>query len=648
MSAIANFNSEFNFSRLKQLREKKHRYTVTDIANLKKEFDSVIDEVSKVMGEEGFSEKDVQSFRESTTALGMMKTTHTQVDELEGLPTGLERKPYPAHIIESVVRFYSSESGKGPGSLAHQSLLKPGNDALASLTMPKGTNSGPILPIPGMARSQSLLVMAANAAIAAYYNRKLKPSLIQKTKGRPDSLNFKTFSGLDNITGDISRMTGMEFYIAYGERSQHTASNMPIFTTTMTIRDQHLEPKVRTIGMAPKLDVLVNRVFVKNFMESIIKKVRFHNPDRTHLDEVATKYIVTQGWHYIALDQNKFDWRHGGQVLLQLVSEVLGAFTDPITTADMMTEVSRPAQFPIGEAYTIVQKNPILSSGVSETSVVGCSGSVADLFEVMGLFFKTTKPETLIGKYFDALVYGDDVLLFINPSAPGCSDRETLLPQIFAIYESLKLKVTDEGDPAYLGYIYNRETRTFELRPYRYFQTAFFPERKKAEALWHMAIAMKLTLYKSAPKTLLKATTRLNFLVVQQFGWEVKPESFYLGGIESPAFKEGVIWASKHANDIMAMDDILYSTYRGYDIQDIEDLLGIPSEVKSEISMKAVLEDEIIPKELKDILRHLLALVQEGIDAGSDSLAHQPQVWFQSVLRQYILTLNAVASTLVR
>lgn len=519
----------------------------------------------------------------TTTALGIVPPSHTDVDELGTLGRNNDFE-YSQDTVAAVKKYYSKYMQEYDGSYS----------------LPRGKNTAYPIIIPGLHREVNDIALAAQVALASAAKSR-KWSL-------PDLFRF------------LQQYHGQNFTI-YGERRQHVGKTMPMSLSQGIHFGKMVEARVRGIYMSPKVAVAYNRRTVKKALATILA-TPVHVQDRPTIQNIMNKGKAA-GKEFIAVDFSKFDQQFGnkrGRQVLRIISDLFGvdAFYD-----DLDAEFSSPLiTFRQGQAYRY-SNAPILMSGASFTSVVGCIGNVLSTVEMLSHYFGTT-PADVVGMIESGRVlyiaWGDDTVLALDK---GDHDFEKLQ----WAYDKVKMKVDKEPVIKYLGNVYFpdaiKDVRTgYSLG--RAIQQQFFPERKKTFPFSTIGYVARLTLMeKSMSKEF--HSIMLKRWVEEDLGPRFKYED-----------KEGVVRnlmpeAQKKAARIAELDDILMSLTHGVDdiafeldpeLAGFKDLLGLTSadfsdplkfwdeEVKASSTLKGLFTS-LLKGELNDYPRFLTQLVVE-------------------------------------
>lgn len=375
----------------------------------------------------------------STTALGLIKPSHTDLDEIGTL--GLQNDfEYSPGTISAVSKFYRRFIPK-------QKEFK--------LSLPRGKNTAYPLIVSGMMREANDTALAIQASLAIGAKR-------------------KGWSAKE-LTEFLARYHGPVFTV-YGERFQHTPKPMPMSLASGMYYSHNVESRARGIYMSPKYLVAYNRVTVKNALHTFLN-CPVHVQDRPTIRK-RIGAAFGKNWLVLALDYSKFDQRAGGKRGRQVIKMIADVWNVDTKEEDLLTEFnSRLITFRQGKCYQNDQA-PILMSGASFTSIVGGCVNVLSATESLAKFRRMT-PDDLWSEYgrtWDYLAWGDDTLLMLDPKFYNTEE-------VLKSFEVVKMPLDEEPVVKYLGSVYGPGKTIKNVRlGYslgRALQQQFLPERKK-------------------------------------------------------------------------------------------------------------------------------------------------------------------------
>lgn len=374
----------------------------------------------------------------TTCALSLKKPSHTDLDAT-GKVGRNSKWLFPESHIKAVSDYYRQFSDT---ELDEKEL---------KLTLPRGKNAGWPLVVGGRSRDLSDILLSVNVALMMYAQ--------------------KAGLSLTELTEQLTTLHGPNFTVA-GERYQHTKKVMPLGVNNEFNFSHNFEPRVRGIYMSPKYCVAWNRRAAKLMLKRMMR-ARVHEVQR---DEIKNRIAdwKKKGWLVIAVDVSKFDQTFGG-IRGRQILEQIAKLTDS-NFEDLWHEFSYPIML-FGKSGAFIDDSaPILSSGISTTTVINCFANLAIQSFLISILMKRSSEATMksLGQDWDALLWGDDAVLAIKTSKSQ--------DEVLKLYEQMDLSVTSEPTVKFLGVNYDMLNFTSSSLGYpigRFIQQQFFGERKK-------------------------------------------------------------------------------------------------------------------------------------------------------------------------
>jgi len=481
-----------------------------------------------------FDRKEVMN---STTALSIARVTHTDLDELGSLGRNTDFT-YPDEVVAAVKQYYMSVGGEIP----------------TTITLPKGKNAAYPLAVPGMHREANNVAVGLQGAIAVAAR--------------------KNGAGLREMGRFLETFHG-ELITVYGERRQHTGKVMPMSTDVGERFSTNFEPRVRGIYMSPKFCVAYNRRTVKKALSCFLKS-SIHIQDRPTIER-RINAAVTKKWQVLALDWSKFDQHFGGKRGRQVLQVIHDCFAVDTTYDDLLYEFEAPlVTFRQGKPY-INKTVPILMSGASFTSALGCVGNVLTLITMLHLVTKRSPADLLntMGKEWDYLAWGDDTILMMPNSFAKVED-------VLKSAESVKMSADVEPAIRYLGSIYG-DGPNYKGIPKGYLlgraiQQQFFPERPKLYPFGLIGYIARLVL--------MGESKGKEFHAQMRHFWkpEVLGKDYFRFEDKINVLNKTVPLVEKYSARVAELDDILMTLTHGVgedainldvDIGDFKELIGL-------------------------------------------------------------------------
>jgi hypothetical protein len=460
-----------------------------------------------------FDRKEVMN---STTALSLISVSHTDLDELGDLGRNTDYE-YPADVFDAVCNYYKAVKA----------------EFSKTLTLPRGKNAAYPLAVPGMHREANNVAIGLQAAIA----------LSARNQG----------ISLREMGKQLEKSHG-EAITIYGERRQHTGKVMPLSLNVGERYSTNFEPRVRGIYMSPKFCVAYNRKTVKKAL-AVFLKSSIHIQDRPTI----TKRIdaaVKKGWKILAIDWSKFDQHFGGKRGRQCLKVIHECFNVDTTLDDLVYEFEIPlVTFRQGSPY-INRAVPILMSGASFTSAVGCVGNVLSLITMLKEVTGKSASDLLgsMGREWDYLAWGDDTI---------CMCPETFAKQEDILAATSVVKMSADVEPAirYLGSIYG-DGGGYTGIPKGYLlgravQQQFLPERPKIYPFGLIGYIARLMLMGDVKGA--------EFHKEMKFFWdpEILGKNYFPFSERIAVLEKTVPLVNKYAARIADLDDILMTLTHG-------------------------------------------------------------------------------------
>lgn len=507
-------------------------------AEFEKLFASVVGSLSPLL-----TDYDRDVVLPTTCALGLVKPSHTDLEEKGTLTDDGSNHTYDPVAVAAVGKWYQ----------------KFHKDEFVSekIRLPRGKNTGYPILVAGMSRESNSAALAWHVALC----------LGAKKKGW----------SLADLNGHLSQFHGEPFFM-YGERLQHTAKPMPLISNGDIKWTTNLEPRVRSIWMPPKYAVAWNKPHA-NYWVNVFLNTPIHVQDRKVLDEGIRGRMETGNYDGFAIDVSGFDRQHGGkrgtQVLKMLTDHApLGSFEDITTEWDM-----RGISFYRGQVFES-RDRPLLFSGFSHTTAVGCAAGMIAMVQSISFLLKTT-PENflnnIMGNTIHPFAWGDDLVLIVDKK------HGFKMEDIVHAYQSeCKIEVEEEPTLKYLGSNYAKATfqGTMDLgySVGRALQQQFFPERRKEFPFSTIGLIARCDLM--GPKG------EQFFNAIRDSHWDEEVLGEKIGWAERHTFVESVAAnIDKYAKRISQLDDVLNMLAHGLvDHPDVDtgfevydDFLGLTS-----------------------------------------------------------------------
>lgn len=510
-----------------EVRTKKRRkaYTLSEYRDIEAKFFNLRTSILSDMERLGLGEWDLNQFESSTRALKLIKPTHTVLDENSTVTSEGSFGSYSPAVIKQVGNWLSKNR------VAMEKF---------SLSAPRGKFMGWPFPVPGSDRKTGNVIAVTLLRLIEQY---------------------KTYS-LQRLEDVVKSAVGFEALTIGGERIMHTSKKLPAILIDGRIENSEIEPRVRLMAMSPKLHVIFNRRVVKDLLNCVIKPNPLHPVDRSVIANRINR-ARKRGWFIKAYDQEKFDRNHG-KTRLESVLDCLELLVGREQRLNLEYELDVPLKMQEGPIF---RGKPMLLSGASSTTVVGCVASqlaLASVLPLLGYAFED------FGSKWDALIWGDDLLVM--------TDREVNEAEVIEAYKSIGLSVSYEEKAKFLGYIYESDYNSYPS--FRLFQN-LFPERIKNAPLFKLGIYSKMGIFNRLPRT---ETCK----VLSKHAQSILGDEYGFDAIEmlkpwgsNKYVKEGIAEAQKIAGGIGALDDIIYSLGHAVDLDTSYDILGIPEDERS-------------------------------------------------------------------
>jgi hypothetical protein len=544
----------------KRTNGRRKQYTMQEYESIRTNFLSLRNDILLDMEKLGLSEWDLSQFESSTRALKLLKPTHTVLDESKEI-TGIGSfTRYPDHAIRSVAT-----------SLRKNRI---GRERY-SLSAPRGKFMGWPFPTPGSDRvTGNVIAVALIRLIESYSSRNLRE--------------------LEEI---VVSTVGVEAMTIGGERIMHTSKNLPSFMRDGRIEKSDIEPRVRLMAMSPKLHVMYNRRVVKDLLNCVIKPNPLHPVDKGKISQ-RINLARKKGWFIRAYDQAAFDRQHGKD-RLRSVLDTVGELVSKKERDDLQYELGVPLKMPEGPIY---RDFPMLLSGASSTTVIGCVASQLALASVLPLLGYTWND---FGSKWDALIWGDDLLMMI--------DRDIPEEDVISAYNEIGLNVSYEDKQKFLGYIYDSDYNSYPS--FRLFQN-LFPERIKNAPLFKLGVYSKLTIFNRLPRKETAQTISRHAMRILGEEYEFDATAMLEPWSRNIYVKAGIEEAQKISGGIGALDDIIYSLGHAVDLDTSYDLLGIPEDERSwqtATQLEKTIEDHYVNEIRRDPLHIIKRLANQEL-----------------------------------
>uniref|UniRef100_A0A2V0RI95 RdRp n=1 Tax=viral metagenome TaxID=1070528 RepID=A0A2V0RI95_9ZZZZ len=407
---------------------------------------------------------------------------------------------------------------------------------------------------------------------------------------------------LEAVTKSLETRYGPCFF-PYAERYQHTAKVMPMWMAGKAFFSQNVEPRCRMVVPSSKYMVIQNRIPVKKMLTALLAS-DIHAQDRVSMKRRIDSFLNNKDWETVSLDHSKFDQRHGLPRVDGILKMIATATGHPEAYQDFLHEFRIKNLVYYKDKAFFTKGDEILKSGISPTTLVGCSANVASIIfamsHAMGVSYEAAWK--LRGVKWDCLVWGDDTVLSFHKSIP--------FKAIAAGFELQKLKVEPEPTIKYLGNHYaNGPFKGTMDKGYpigRGVQQLFFPERVKVYPFSTIGYISRLEIIGSRAEKFHEITVK-NFWDEALYG---PPFAF---GDRLKVLSDAVKKAEKYAEKISSLDDILLSLTHGtldlgvakIDIEGLEEILGL---VQVDVSdpLKLLSEEAPTHKAISPILSDLL------------------------------------------
>lgn len=491
------------------------------------------------------SDFDKQYVLPTTTALGIVKSSHVELEEKGWLGRNNDFE-YSEEQLKAVVSDY----------------LKFSKDSVSAedlkLSMPRGKNIGWPHPIGGMARELNDTLLILHAALVERF---------QKEK-----------ASLSDLTTFLTYYHGQPFTV-YGERMQHTDKLMPYFDKQGSVRySYNFENRVRAIYMSPKFMVMWNRVVVKTVMKAMMQHP-CHRQDRAYIKEHVEGW-KKKGWIVISLDVSKFDQSFGGkrgrQMLRGLARTACGInknLREEDVFSDLWFEWQTPLLGFFGDSAFLREDVPILMSGVSTTTPTNLIGNRISQISAMADILGCSSDEAASRYWYPgvsdsgnfnwgALAWGDDGVIALSPSIPGCKTAADALKTLQRSYEKLRLSVDAEPAVKFLGTVYGpgdfRGSIDIGYSVGRFLQLQFFPERPKLEPFSTIGYIARLA---TLPPALQNEVHKL--MITKKGLWGANMGQVFSFAERQVVMDRAVAEVEKGAGNIAELDNILQSLTNG-------------------------------------------------------------------------------------
>lgn len=375
----------------------------------------------------------------TTCALGIWKGAHTDLDASGG-PGAYNDFAIPDNVAKAVSDYYNQV----PTIAADK----------VSTSMVRGKNVGWPHPISGMQRELNLGLYSVHASIA------------QKTTSGE--------IGLKDAIRHLESYHGQSFAI-YGERSQHTAKEMPMIMNEGIFYSTNFESRKRGILMVPKFVIMHNRVGVQHAKHKILKS-KIHNQARPDL--VKDIGAALSNYTVKAVDWPKFDYTFGGKAGRSALNVISAISDNKLSKEDLLLEFEMPLLYFGHKGAFLDSSAPQLPSGASFTSLMGCVANFSTVVWAISMV-KGLSPEVVIkslDKDWFLRCWGDDTII-------GLKDSWLTHDALFQALENIiKKKMDIEPVIKYLGDVYAGDEIKDVKKGYqlsRWIQQQYFPERDK-------------------------------------------------------------------------------------------------------------------------------------------------------------------------
>lgn len=381
-----------------------------------------------------FDEYDLAEVALGTTAMGVKKVQHSDLDEGAPLRVTRDHELDPA-ILEHIVSMWRSQ-------IRHDEDNK--------LTLPTQTNLG----YPFAFSAQGALRPFTLGALALCVRT-------SKEKGLR----------LADVYSMMSATYGQPLLLQ-GSRHQHTGKVIPFIDGGGFTWSQRFEPRYRAIFMGSKVGIVWNRLSTKKLLKAAMRLPQ-HNQSRPFIQATIDKWKKDPTKQLIAVDVSKFDKGHGGKYLAAFAKQASRILSDATVEADFLAEVMLPLLVFYGYELFLTGDRiaPQLPSGVSFTTACGLFfGDYICQFIAKQAGLTPAQQ----GNTWDYLNWGDDMVFALPKHVP----IDDLLKRVTTM---LGLELTQEPVIRYLGFNYGNRTLSTNggYSVARMAQKHFFPEREK-------------------------------------------------------------------------------------------------------------------------------------------------------------------------
>lgn len=377
----------------------------------------------------------------STCDLGGWNSASTDLDNLGSL--GLDTDvTYSKAVFDSLVKWYGSYVPKGKEPL--------------SLSMVRGKFTGFPYMIGGNDRWLNNILLALCAAWTQ----------CSRSKESVYSLDW-LYSYLLPYHGDV--------FALEGSRQQHTSKEMAMVLIEGVFSSLNFNPRYRIINMDPKVSVMDIRDDIKR----MLKTIKAHPAHTQNRFEIAKRIQASEkkDWFIVAIDQSKFDFKHGGnrgRQQINLHADVLRS--ERYRASAIRTFNTRFWSYAKSGLYEF-PGDSMLKSGMGNTTLIGCTGNMSAV--VASLAYGLNKsPESIIAAYgveWDALMWGDDTVAMFKDKMWWVALQKGMT--------HFKLSVEAEPTIKYLGVNYSKGlfkgTMDTAYSVERGIQMEIYPERAK-------------------------------------------------------------------------------------------------------------------------------------------------------------------------
>lgn len=530
---------------------KRYQLDIGELITRADKFVNVYNKVRTVMSPL-LTDYDKEEVLSATCGLGYVNPVHFDVDN-DG-DVGLDgQTAFPPEMTQPLVDYYK----RRPAATD------------VSLSLPRGKNIGFPTPIGGMNRELTDILLALFAGMT-----------VARSK-----LGFKQLSDMTSFLSSLHS----DPFLVMGERRQHTAKVRFGFPHGDTIVTQNVQPRVRSIYMSPKYMVAWSRKPVKDMLYRILN-TPWHSQDRSKISS-NIKAWEKKGWKGIAVDFSGFDKTAGGnkgRSVLKMIAEITDCSFD-----DLDHEFSTPLLTVFrGETY-LRGNSPILPSGISSTTLVGCLCADTIVLNALASVFKKSTKAIIDawGQDYGYLDWGDDVVIYLPADKVGKFDE---LKKYFAEYG---FKIDQEVSIKYLGANYSKGSfdKSIDMgySMGRAVQVQFFPERTKTwpfNVIGHIARLELMGAKAKAYHDLIRSV------------WPEDYRNYFLFDQRHDVLRELIVVAQKKSEDIGNIDDVLNVFTHGIDDEDLADLIGLPGDFQElQALSKAKLDDPV--KFLTDVAK---------------------------------------------